>query len=250
VEGVRVREPTAAPVAVVASIPHGGELFPPGVVRPLGTPGELTSDTATRALYGFLPELGIATVETALSRYVADPNRDPGSGAGGFWTSVVATATAWEMELYADDRAAAEIAQRIALAHTPYHEALGATLAAARERFPRVLLLDLHSFGLPLDGEIIVGNRHGETASPESTARVVRAFEAEGFRVTVNERFAGGWTIRRWADPPAVEAVQIELAKRCYLALDEEDVHAYPRRDGRFDATRARLRRAVAALAT
>jgi N-formylglutamate amidohydrolase len=236
-------------VAVVASIPHGGELFPAGIVRPLGTPGELTSDTATRELYGFLPELGVATVETALSRYVADANRDPASGAGGFWTSVVATATAWDMELYADKLSAGEVERRVALAHAPYHHALGATLAAARERVPRVLLLDLHSFGVPLEGEVVLGNRNGETASPETTARVGAAFEAEGFRVTVNERFAGGWTIRRWADPPRVEAVQIELAKRCYLALDEADVHAYPRRDRRFAATRARLRRALAAIA-
>jgi N-formylglutamate deformylase len=248
VEAVSVREPTVAPVAVVASISHGGEEFPAGVVQPVGTAGELTSDTATRELYGFLPELGVATVETALSRYVADPNRDPGSGAGAFWTSVVATATAWDMELYAAGLSPEEVERRVAIAHMPYHDALGATIAAACARFPRVLLLDLHSFGMPLKGDVVVGNRHGATASPETTARVVAAFEAEGFRVTVNERFAGGWTIHRWADPPAVEAVQIELAKHCYLALDEEDVHAYPRRDGRFDATRSRLRRALTAL--
>src|SRR5580693_1536181 len=85
-----VVEPDVPPVPVVACVPHGGRDFPAGMAGELYVrPDRLWADWLTRELYAFAPELGITTVTTSLSRFVADVNRDPASGHGAFWSTVV-----------------------------------------------------------------------------------------------------------------------------------------------------------------
>jgi N-formylglutamate amidohydrolase len=97
------------------------------------------------------------------------------------------------------------------------------------DRFGRVVLLDLRSFGISLPADVILGDQHGSTASPQ-TVTLEAAFAAYGFKVRRNERFAGGWTVRRFAGEPRVEAVQVELNQRRYLDLDGDPYPAEPPR--------------------
>src|SRR5258707_1059366 len=87
-----VLEPGCQPVSIVACLPHGGLDYPAELTGALAvSPDVLWSDWLTRDLYAFLPELGITTITTSFSRFVADVNRDPrGEQHGGFLTSVVA----------------------------------------------------------------------------------------------------------------------------------------------------------------
>jgi N-formylglutamate deformylase len=158
-------------------------------------PGLHRSDWLTRELNEFLPSLGVTTIVTAFSRYVADPNRDPaGDQHGSFWSSVVPAQTPDADRVYRRPLSAADVSHRIRLAHQPFHHALDAASARHLNRFGRVLLLDLHSFGLPLPADVILGDQHGSTASPETVALLEGAFAASGFDVRRNDRFAGGWT--------------------------------------------------------
>ncbi len=245
----RLLEPAAPAVPIVACLPHGGRLFPAGLAGELAiSPEHLWSDWLTGELYAFLPELGITTVATPLSRFVADPNRDPaGEQHGGFWTSVVAARLPRGQPVYRRPLTPGEIGQRIRLAHEPFHRAVDTAVARLLRRFPRLLLLDLHSFGVALAGDVILGDRRGLTARPAAVQLVAGAVAASGFTVRLNERFSGGWTVRRFAGHGAVDAVQVELSQRCYLDFGG---HRYPAPPppGDFTGTQQRLRAALSSL--
>jgi N-formylglutamate deformylase len=181
----------------------------------------LWCDWLTRELYEFLPGLGITTITTRFSRFVADVNRDPlGEQHGGFWTSVVAARMPNGRAVYTRPLTAEEIAHRIRAAHQPFHRALDTAVARLLGKFPRLLVLDLHSFGVALEGDVILGDRHGLTARPAATGVLARALAGQGLSVRANQRFTGGFTVRKFAGCERVDAVQLELSQRRYLDLD------------------------------
>jgi N-formylglutamate deformylase len=222
--GVELLAPTGPTVGILASIPHGGRTLPSPFDGQLAVdPMSLWSDWCTRELYEFLPALGIPVVRTSLSRFVADTNRDPETGHGTFWTSVV-PATDWEGNLlYRRPLAEAEVADRIATAHTPFHRLLDQAVHELLTRHDRVLVLDLHSFGMDLGIDVDLGDRHGVSAAPGVIAAVQRAFETDGLTVGHNQRFRGGWIVKRVGQVPRVDAVQVELNQRVYLDPTEAD---------------------------
>jgi N-formylglutamate deformylase len=241
-----VLEPAGAPVPVIACLPHGGREFPAALTGDLAvSPDILWSDWLTRELYAFLPELGITTITTTLSRFVADVNRDPATGQdGGFYSSVVTPSMPNGRAVYRQSLSPEQLSHRISLAHEPFHRALDAAVERLLARFPRLLLLDLHSFGTGLEGDVILGDRRGITASPEAMALVTDAFAGHRLTVLRNERFIGGWTVRRFAGHDRVDAIQVELNQRRYLDLTER---RYPRQPplGEFAGTQDVLRQAL-----
>ncbi len=161
-----VIEPACPAGPVVACLPHGGLDYPAELATALAvSPDILWSDWLTRELYAFLPELGITAITTAFSRFVADVNRDPsGDQHGGFWTSAVAARMPNGRAVYCRPLTESEIGHRIRIAHAPFHQAIDSVIERLLHRYPRVLLLDLHSFGAGLDGDVILGDRRGVTA--------------------------------------------------------------------------------------
>ena len=218
--GVAVLEPAGPAAPVVACLPHGGRDYPAELAADLAVrPDVLWSDWLTTELYAFLPELGITTITTTFSRFVADVNRDPATGHGSFRSSVVAARMPSGREVYRRELSPDEVSHRIGLAHEPFHRALDRVIGRLLTRFPRLLLLDLHSFGREAGGDVILGDRHGTTAQPGATALLASALAGGGLSVLHNTRYPGGWTVRRFAGQPRVDAVQIELNQRCYLDL-------------------------------
>ena len=245
-----VLEPAGQAVPVVACLPHGGRAYPGELTSALAVrPEVLWSDWLTRELYEFLPALGITTIATGFSRFVADVNRDPGGEQhGGFWTSAVAARMPNGRAIYSRPLTPGEIGHRIGLAHEPFHLAIGQAIRERLASFPRVLLLDLHSFGTGLDGDVILGDRHGTTASPAAVRTVAGALGSAGLDVRRNQRFTGGWTVRRFAGHDRVDAIQVELNQRRYLDLERR---RYPRPPppGDFGGTQRLLREALAEVA-
>lgn len=113
--------------------------------------------------------------------------------------------------------APAEIVRRVEVAHRPFHQLLDHAVAALRRDHGRVLLLDLHSFGMPLDSDVVIGDVHGTSASSDAVRAAERALRSVGFATARNARFPGGWIPRRFAATEDVDAVSIELNQRCYL---------------------------------
>lgn len=245
-----VHEPAGPVVPVVACVPHGGLTYPGELTSALAVrPEILWSDWLTRELYEFLPELGITTIATGFSRFVADVNRNPGGEQhGGFWTSVVAARMPNGRAIYSRPLDPGEIGYRIGLAHAPFHLALDGVIGGLLARFSSVVLLDLHSFGTSLDGDVILGDRHGSTASAAALELVAGAFGAAGLDVRRNQRFAGGWTVSRFARHERVDAIQVELSQRRYLNLERRR-YPQPPPLGDFGATQGLLRDVLAQVA-
>jgi len=162
-------------------------------------PATLWADWLTRELYGFLPGLGITTITTTFSRFVADVNRDPtGEQHGSFWSSVVAAQTAGGRPVYRRALTQAEISHRIRLVHEPFHRSLDEAIERLLARFARLLVLDLHSFGRPLDGDVILAtgtaSRPGRIRS--GCSRRNSAATASGTRQRAVQRRLDGPAVR------------------------------------------------------
>jgi N-formylglutamate amidohydrolase/GNAT superfamily N-acetyltransferase len=231
---------------VIASIPHGGSTIPAAILSTLLLePDRLYADWYTAELFSFLPDLDVPTITATAHRVVADPNRNPDVEWVAPWPNgTIATTSPRGEPLYAEPPGDAE--NRMTQAFWSYHASLDQLIAGAGRRFPSVVLLDLHSFGMPLPADIILGDRHGRSASPDVVDAIEASFVTAGFSVTRNRPFAGGHIVERCGRPPAVHAVQVEINQRCYL--DPRDIDREDWRRPRFDADR--IQRAAAMLRT
>ncbi|WP_158544789.1 N-formylglutamate amidohydrolase [Blastococcus sp. TF02-09] len=223
-----------APPALVLSVPHGGTLVPTRCAEGLRVPPEqLWSDWRTAELLDLSADLVVPAVVARLSRFVADPNRAPVEPLhGDFWSTAVPARDPVGAPLYDRPLTAEELQYRLELAHVPFHRALDRALAAALHRHPRVLLLDMHSFGLPLGVDVVLGDGGGSTAGRGASEQVERAFRQQGFTVAWNLRFTGGHIVRRWANDHRVDALQVEVNQRLHLnSSDVEAARPNPRPD-------------------
>jgi N-formylglutamate deformylase len=235
---------------VIASLPHSGVFVPPGIAERF-TPEHLAwlrnTDWFLPELYSFLPELGVTMLEATHSRYVADLNRDPERRLfGPFFEAVVAERSAQGRAIYQTAPEEAELGTRVARFHEPYHQALRALIDQRRAAFPRVLLLDLHSYMVPTQHEVCLGDARGTTCAPEMTARFESAFRAEGFDAVTNQPYTGGFVVRSQHALPSVSALQIELRYPLYMDCSRIDEPIRPTVDsGRIAELQPRLKRAI-----
>lgn len=183
----------------------------------------------------------------ALGRQTAPPNARVAAGLG-----VVPRIVAEGEPIYATRLPLAEVERRVSAWHAPYHVALAHELWRARRRFGWCLLLDCHSMPsasaalAPRDGapDVILGDRFGVSASPALVNAIEAIFQREGFVVSRNAPFAGGYITERYGRPSAdVHAIQIELSRGLYL--DEARVARGPR----FLEIKQRIDRVAAAIA-
>lgn len=241
-----------ASTALVLSVPHGGREVPKADRRTLlADPDLLWSDWYTDELYDFAADLRVPSVVARASRFVADPNRDPaGLSHGSFWSTVVPAEDPWGLPIYERPLNLDELAARVEAAHRPFHDTLDALVEHSLRHHPRVLLLDLHSFGLPIDADMVIGDRHGTTANPATSDQVAEAFSAVGLRIRRNDPFPGGYITARYQQNPRIDAIQIELNQRTHLCPEHIDgAQPSPRRDeARWQQTRHRLTTALEAL--
>lgn len=135
----------------------------------------------------------------------------------------------------------------------PYHRALKGLLDETVSQFGEVILLDMHSMpseaamlhhhARPMD--IVLGDRHGASASPDVMAALEAAFTAEGLRVARNTPFAGAYIAQHYGRPIVRRhVVQIEMSRALYL--DERTVTPLAQYDA-FAALLGRVLRQITA---
>src|SRR5207237_5537804 len=120
----------------------------------------------------------------------------------------------------------AQLEERITQAHRPYHQAIEEQLGLLLDRFGCALLLACHSMPPPPAGvpPVVFGDCRGRTAEPWLSREAMAIAQRCGFAAGLNDPFAGGHVIERHAAPArGVQALQIELDRRCYL---DETLHA------------------------
>ena len=257
--------PPASPV--VLSVPHAGRDYPPALRAALRVP--LTAllpledrhvDAVARAARNdetmIVQHRARAWIDLNRSEDERDPRVDEGadrkaeplqsaklrSGLG-----LVPRRASGAGDLWRHRFTDADVRQRIATDHRPYHAAVAEALAAAHARFGVAVLLDVHSMP-PLttaDGpaRIVLGDRFGQSAAPRFVARLEAQAIAARLPVALNVPYAGGHILDRHARPASgIHAIQLEIDRSLYLNR---------RLDGLgtgFDATVRLLRAMVSAL--
>lgn len=247
---ITISRPEGREIPVVASLPHSGTYVPPSIEALLEAEHRhwlRNTDWYLDRLYSFLPSTGVTVVSATHSRYVADVNRDPnGTLFGPFFEAVVAESTAHGQPVYRVLPEPSDLATRIERFHRPYHVAVEQELQRVQKRFGRALLLDLHAYMSPGESDICLGNRHGSTTRPATLTAFAEGFESLGFSLGINEPWAGGYVVRRHADVPSIEALQIELRYTTYLDCSTIDEPGRPRIDAAMWAQlQARLQQAI-----
>jgi N-formylglutamate amidohydrolase len=116
-----------------------------------------------------------------------------------------------------------ELNRRIGQVHRPYHGALEAGLVGLCSKHGEALLLDCHSMPSRRGGqaELVIGDRHGTSAAAWVSAEAARIARQAGFRVALNDPYAGGAIVARHGRPgEGVHAIQLEVDRTAYLASD------------------------------
>lgn len=135
------------------------------------------------------------------------------------------------LDIYRRRIAPSEARVRLAALHRPWHDRITELLARAQARHGHAILIDCHSMPQPtgiMPPQIILGDRHGSSASPALVAVIEQHFRAAGWRVGRNVPYAGGHTTEFHGAPLAgIHAVQIEIDRTLYM-----DAHRLTRHGG------------------
>lgn len=116
-----------------------------------------------------------------------------------------------------------ELRRRLDQVHRPYHQALQDIAESLGGCFPEILLLDCHSMPAraAAHADIVIGDRHGETAAPWISGEAALIARNWGFRTSRNDPYAGGAIIARHGRPAmGVHALQVEIDRSAYLLRD------------------------------
>lgn len=218
---------------LVLGLPHTGTHVPPDIMAKLNKRGQGLDDTdwhIDRLYHGILPQA--TTVRATFHRYVIDANRDPEGGSlypGQNTTTLVPLTDFDGKEIWTNSPTEAEIAERRAAFHAPYHAALAAELDRVKALHGFAILYDCHSIRSEIpflfEGtlpDFNTGTNMGATCAPAIEAIVVdTCARAKGYSSVLNGRFKGGWTTRHYGRPDeGLHAIQMELAQNTYLSAE------------------------------
>ena len=126
---------------------------------------------------------------------------------------------------------------RLAHRYRPYHAALAKLLDDTRTRVGCAVLIDCHS--MPSAAAIpdaVLGDRYGMASAHALMRKAEIDFERQGFTVTRNTPYAGGYSTHLYGRPMlGLHALQIEINRALYL--DEERIEP----NARFDEVAQRI---------
>jgi N-formylglutamate amidohydrolase len=120
--------------------------------------------------------------------------------------------------------ALADVKDRIATFHRPYHLGIESILARMREKFGVAILLDLHSMP-PLhmnltkkSPQIVVGDLFGRSAATRFSEVLMKRLGQAGFQTALNNPYSGDHMLRRHGDiDGGTHAIQLEIDRSLYL---------------------------------
>ncbi|MBJ6983785.1 N-formylglutamate deformylase [Luteimonas sp. MC1750] len=218
---------------LLVSLPHDGTHVPDAIAARLTASARRVPDTDWHVsrLYDFARAMGASVLVPTHSRYVVDLNRSeddtslyPGQNTTGLCPVRQFDGSA----VYADGQEPSpdEIGARVEAYWRPYHVALAGELARLRDAHGGVVLWEAHSIRGELPWlfpgrlpDLNLGTAGGVSCSPELAGRLAVALaKQDGYDWVANGRFKGGYITRHYGRPElGVEAVQLEIAQRCYM---------------------------------
>jgi N-formylglutamate deformylase len=238
--------PTKKRVPIIVSVPHCGTLFPDDLA-PLFRSEKMAhpddTDWFVHQLYDFVSELGITMIYANYSRWVIDLNRDPESNPlyndGRIITGLVTTTDFFGESIYNDPDfvpGEVEIANRVKLYYTPYHQKVGELLGDLKKSHDNVLLWDAHSIRKLVPTirpepfpNLILGDNDETSADQQFINTTLHYLHQSDFGATHNHPFKGGYITRSFGQPKkGIHALQLEMAKTLYM--DDSETHYHPER--------------------
>lgn len=233
---------------LVVSSPHSGRAYPADFLAETS----LSLPVLRRAEDAFIDlllsrtgDFGIPRLQASLPRSFIDLNReaaelDPGMFEGAMppnvnsrssrvaaGLGVIPRIAATGEAIYRRRLPASEIGRRLILAYNPYHLALRRMISDCRAQFGLALLLDCHSMpsaAYPGDGEkrsrldFVLGDNHGTACSQIVVRTVAEWLRDQGYRVSLNQPYAGGFTTQTYASPSSgLHVLQIEVNRALYM---------------------------------
>lgn len=233
----------------VFSIPHSGLALTDEVLSELMPESTLAlpnMDWHLNELYSFLRDAKVNLVSTGMSRYLVDLNRAPESNLfGDYRNSLVYDSNTWGQDIYRKFPTRQALARRVEDFYVPYHRALDQLVENALNSFGWCHVFDLHSFMVPIQCDICLGNVDGKASSDRLIDKVAAALCNQGFRVATNRIFKGGYITQKYIDRENVESIQIELRYTQYVDNNHyESTQCPPIDPKKFNTTKAKLRQA------
>lgn len=261
--------PEGLPAPILIAVPHAGRDYPVEVSNAMRNPewgsSRLEDRFADRLGEAVAAATGAALLVAHAPRAMIDLNRAPDDID---WSMVAGAAARRTPHSLANRRARsglglvprrlpglgevwktrltlAELDERLANIHRPYHRAAGEMLEKLRDRWGAVLLIDLHSMpplrqtGADVDGaDFVLGDRFGSSCAPTLSAHALRHIASAGRRIAHNRPYSGGYGLDHHAAPRrGLHALQIEVCRASYL-------------DARLDQPGPRLAAVVRVLTT
>ena len=261
---------------VLVEVPHAGLSVPPGYLANLTAPARSIAQDAdlyVDELYTDAPAEGATLLVAHTSRYVLDLNRGEedwdreavnantfvgrtaSNGSSRMPRGLIWRLTTDGVPALARPLTLAELDERIARVHRPYHGALWSVLERKRARFGYAVLLAAHSMPStartstgeagPARADVVPGTQGRTTSAPSFIECVDAHARAFGYTVRHDDPYRGGFSARHYGQPhKGLHAVQVELARRLYM--DEKTLT----RGTGFNAVRDWCRTLVAKLAS
>lgn len=218
---------------LLISQPHDGAALPDALRDRLTPEAQRAPDTDWHIarLYGFAQAMGASLLRPRWSRYVVDLNRPPDDISlypGQNTTGLCPTTRFDGGPVYREGQQPSpdEIGGRVERYWRPYHEALTDELERLRQRHGAVLLWEAHSIRgecpflfqgrLP---DLNLGTAAGASCQASRQTRIEAALATQtAYDWVANGRFKGGYITRQYGRPEAgIDAVQLEIAQRCYM---------------------------------
>ncbi len=229
--------PPGSETPVIVEVPHAGLEVPRDVREQLLVSDHTLlrdSDLFVDRLYAAAPEHGATLLVSRLSRYVVDLNRAPddvdrqtvrdhpaprpSQSRGVVWRLTTDGQPALREPI-----AYADLRDRLARFHAPYHAALAAEIERKKVVFGFAVVLSGHSMpstgrgGRDRRADVVPGTRGRTSASGEVIDLVEHHFREQGLSVVHDDPYRGGYATQRYGHPEGgVHAVQIELNRALY----------------------------------
>ncbi len=247
----KISEPLGKPNFIFFSSPHSGSNYFDWFLNQTSLDmGSIRSseDAFVGDIFESAPFFGSYLMESLIPRAILDLNRsrndlDPriianyeskninsrvASGLG-----IIPRVVGDGQNIYTRKLSLKEVQYRIDNYYNPYHQRLSSLLRFLQERFGCALLIDCHS--MPSEAlkykknkfqrlpDIILGDRFGMSCDARIVDFIESAFEDEGFTVSRNIPFSGGYITQLYGRPAKnIHSVQIEISRALYM--DEKQI--------------------------
>ena len=257
-------DPIAPAVPVLVDVSRSGREYPPEFRSPL--PFTEVHDNVSMYvddLCAAAPEYGATLLYACFPNTFIDTNRSAADVDEGLiegkWPGPIALSdftqrglglikrfSRYGTEMQERKLTVAELEERLANYHEPYHRELGRILAGMRAASGTAVQLSFHcmsAVGAPTHADpgqpradFCIGDINGKTCTPELFELVARTLQGLGHSVSRNFPYYGGELTRRHSNPAAgTDSIFIEINKRLFI-----DTKTFRKTDG-YGATKASI---------